>query len=231
MGERAGDGERGAGAAAAMEEDAGGGDGGGQGQQERQQCQGRRPPPPRAPDEPADADDAAVRAIRITHVLSQSDVVRFLARRPRALGAAGALTLEQLGLARKGGRGVVCVPAAMPALHALSALMVRCFWRPSRRCPLWLACLPLCPCSRRSKPQTPPQTCRPNPAAPRLKTPQTVDPGLVGRRRRKRRALREPVALGLARPRARALRRSRAPGAPVPAAARVGGRRRRRRRR
>jgi hypothetical protein len=101
----------------------------GQQQQQNQQEQPPKPRRPRRSGEPAaaaDADDACVRAIRITHVLSQSDVVRFLARHLSALGPAATLTLEQLGLARKESRGVVCVPGSMPALNALSALMVRC---------------------------------------------------------------------------------------------------------
>jgi hypothetical protein len=107
-------------------------EGGAAGRRE-QQRQGQQPAAgaaaaagaPRQAAAAADADDASVRAIRITHVLSQSDVVRFLARHLRELGPAAALTLEQLGLARKVSRGVVCVPGSMPALNALSALMVR----------------------------------------------------------------------------------------------------------
>lgn len=88
-------------------------------QQQRQQAAAAKPAAA------ADADDACVRAIRITHVLSQSDVVRFLARHLDRFGPAAGLTLAQLGLARKEARGVVCVPGSMPALNALSALMVR----------------------------------------------------------------------------------------------------------
>jgi acetyl/propionyl-CoA carboxylase alpha subunit len=56
------------------------------------------------------------------HVVSQSDVVAFLARRAPALGALGAKTLSQLGLAAK---PVVCVPGEMSTINALEAMAVR----------------------------------------------------------------------------------------------------------
>jgi hypothetical protein len=67
------------------------------------------------------SQDRPVTGIRITHVVSQSDVLRFLAKRGSALDQVMGRTLEQLGLAFK---PVVCVPAGMSTIHAFATMQV-----------------------------------------------------------------------------------------------------------
>lgn len=57
----------------------------------------------------------------MTHVISQSDVVQFLARHLDELGSLGGVSVRQLGLADK---AVVCVPAEMTTVHAFATMMV-----------------------------------------------------------------------------------------------------------
>jgi hypothetical protein len=55
-------------------------------------------------------------------VVSQSDVIGFLARRADDLGDLAACTLADLGLAAK---PVICVPGEMTAINAFATLAVR----------------------------------------------------------------------------------------------------------
>ncbi|GBF90312.1 hypothetical protein Rsub_02418 [Raphidocelis subcapitata] len=124
------------GAGEAMEEDgvpadepAGGESSGGSGGAEshhRPRGSGARMPPPHAPHAPPPPPPPASRprhegmqGIRILHVVSQSDVIDFLARRADELGGLAALSLAQLGLAAK---PVVCVPGEMTAINAFATL-------------------------------------------------------------------------------------------------------------
>jgi hypothetical protein len=70
------------------------------------------------------ARGGALAGIRITHVVSQSDMLRFLHRHSAALGPVMGQTLEALGLAFK---PVVCVPEAMSAIHAFATMQVSVF--------------------------------------------------------------------------------------------------------
>eukprot|EP00878_Enallax_costatus_P026742 GHUV01028728.1.p1 GENE.GHUV01028728.1~~GHUV01028728.1.p1 ORF type:complete len:303 (+),score=96.34 GHUV01028728.1:528-1436(+) len=56
----------------------------------------------------------------VTHVISQSDVLQFLARHIDELGPLGGVSVRQLGLADK---AVVCVPAEMTTVHAFATMM------------------------------------------------------------------------------------------------------------
>lgn len=57
----------------------------------------------------------------MTHVISQSDVLQFLARHVDELGLLAAVSVRQLGLADK---AVVCVPAEMSTIHAYATMLV-----------------------------------------------------------------------------------------------------------
>lgn len=63
---------------------------------------------------------SSLQGIRITHVVSQSDVVRFLHRHVAELGPLADATLEQLGL---GSKTVVCVPAEMSTVNAFASML------------------------------------------------------------------------------------------------------------
>lgn len=58
----------------------------------------------------------------MTHVISQSDVMQFLARHVDDLGPLADVSVRRLGLADK---SVVCVPAEMSTIHAFASMMVR----------------------------------------------------------------------------------------------------------
>lgn len=64
----------------------------------------------------------AAGARRITHVISQSDVVHFLHKHVAELGQLGDVSLAALGLARK---AVVCVPGEMSTINAFASMVVR----------------------------------------------------------------------------------------------------------
>lgn len=55
------------------------------------------------------------------HVVSQSDVIRFLSRRVDDLGPLADRTLAQLGMAAK---PVVCVPGEMSTINAFATMVV-----------------------------------------------------------------------------------------------------------
>lgn len=69
-----------------------------------------------------DDDDSAKGkppAVRITHIVSQSDFIRFLHAHTDACGPVMGVSVEALGLAHK---PVVCVPCDMPAINAFATM-------------------------------------------------------------------------------------------------------------
>lgn len=72
-------------------------------------------------DDDDDMESETVKGIRITHVVSQTDIIRFLQKHMSSLGPLTSLTLDDLGLAYK---PVICVPADMPTINALATMQV-----------------------------------------------------------------------------------------------------------
>ena len=58
--------------------------------------------------------------IIVTHLISHTDILRFIHRHSTQLGPVYKSTLQELGFARK---GVVCVPADMPTINAFATML------------------------------------------------------------------------------------------------------------
>lgn len=77
----------------------------------------------------ADADDpehddanppSPLHDIIVTHLISHTDILRFIHRHATQLGPVYKSTLQELGFARK---GVVCVPGDMPTINAFATML------------------------------------------------------------------------------------------------------------